>query len=275
MRCTPRAKIQVKHVALQRVMQSLKPFQGSGSFGGEADLDGTGNSLAALMANGNGDVRLSMAGGELSSVLTDLAGLEVGRAIYHYLTADKPTPIHCMVADMGLQQGLMSTKAFILDTGESNLTMTGNLNFHDETLDLKVETDAKHFSILSAKAPIGITGPMKHPSIGPDAGALAERGRPAAALGVLLTPVGALLATIELGGAERSTDCKGLIQQPNAAAAAAPRHPRQRTGQNSPMLSPRAERRKRQRDHSTMWSGRSSSSTSSSLMTRWRTDMPA
>jgi uncharacterized protein involved in outer membrane biogenesis len=232
-----KGSLELQHVDLKRIMQDLKPFKGTGIISGRADLDTVGNSPAAMLANGNGRASMSMTGGDLSALLADLGGLEVGRAVYRYLGANEQTPVHCMVADVGLEKGTLATKTFVLDTGEENLYLSGTMNFQSQTLDLKLTSEAKHFSVLSVKAPIDISGSMRNPSVAPDAAALAKRGVPAAVLGVLLTPVASLLATVQLGDDSSDTGCKDLVaavKKLEASEAKSPTPPMPPAGQAAP-----------------------------------------
>jgi hypothetical protein len=63
---------------------------------------------------------------------------------------------------------------------------------------MSLTTRSKGFSIGSLPGPIDITGPLGSPSIRPGAEIVARAGA-AAGLGVLLTPLGALLPTIQFG----------------------------------------------------------------------------
>lgn len=100
----------------------------------------------------------------------------------------------------------------MLDTEEANVTGKGSVNFRNETIDYQIKTEPKHFSIGSLPAPIDIRGRLKSPSIMPDPATVGVRGGIAAALGVLLTPLAALLPTIQLGLGE-DNDCGKLITE--------------------------------------------------------------
>jgi uncharacterized protein involved in outer membrane biogenesis len=106
--------------------------------------------------------------------------------------------VQCMVSDFVLTDGVVDTKSLLLATTEANILGTGTVNLTDETLNLKLDTEATHFSIGSLSTPINIGGTMKHPSVLPAAGPLAARAVPAVGLGILFPPL-ALLPTIRLG----------------------------------------------------------------------------
>jgi AsmA family protein len=207
-----KAAVDFRQVDLARLMAATHVFGGAGTIGGRLELNTTGNSMAKMMANGNGDVKLFMTGGDLSALLVNLSGLEFGNALISALGLPKRTPIRCMVADMPLQKGVLDTRMLLLDTEEANVTGKGSVNFRNETIDYQIKTEPKHFSIGSLPAPIDVRGRLKSPSIMPDPATVGVRGGIAAALGVLLTPLAALLPTIQLGLGE-DNDCGKLITE--------------------------------------------------------------
>ncbi len=186
-----------RHVDVSRLMSATQAFHGAGTISGIGNLDATGNSLAQLLGNGNGGLRLGMAGGDLSALLVNLSGLQFGNALLSALGVPERTQVECLVDDMALQHGILAIQALVLDTGEAIVNGAGAINLKTEAIDLQLRTDAKHFSIGSLPAPINIGGTLKSPSIRPGA-ELAARGGLAAGLGVLFAPL-ALLPTIQLG----------------------------------------------------------------------------
>jgi uncharacterized protein involved in outer membrane biogenesis len=182
----------------------------------------SGNSLAQLLGNGDGQLRLLMTGGDLSALLVDLSGLEFGNALLAALGMPKRAPVECMIADFSLQKGLLNTRTLLLVTKEANVHGTGWVNLRNETVDYKLNTKAAHFSIGSLHAPIDISGPLKSPRIRPEVGELAARGGTAGALTVLLPPL-ASLPTIEFGQDE-SRECTARISsvRPSERAKAVP-----------------------------------------------------
>jgi uncharacterized protein involved in outer membrane biogenesis len=150
-----------------------------------------------MLDNGNGELKLAMVGGDLSALLVDLSGLEFGKAVLSALGMPQRTQVECFITDAALRRGLVQLQAMILDTGETVVTGSGGANLRDETLDLHVKTDAKHFSIGSLPTPFNIGGTLKHPSILPGA-ELAVRGGLAAGLAAIFPPLAAL-PTIQFG----------------------------------------------------------------------------
>ncbi len=202
--------ISFKQVDVSRLMAATHTFQGQGTIGGEARIAGTGASLAQLLGHGNGEIKLFMNGGDLSALLIDLSGLEFGNALLSALGVPQRAQINCMISDFDLQQGILNTKAFLIGTGESNITGTGSVNLDKETLDLQIRTVATHFTIGSLPGPINIGGTLKSPSILPGT-EVAVRGGLAAGLGILFPPL-ALLPTIQLGLGQDNACAKTLAE---------------------------------------------------------------
>ncbi len=202
-------------------MAATRMFEGAGAIGGHMDIVTSGNSLAQMLGNGGGGLRLLMTGGDLSALLVNLSGLEFGNALLSALGMPKRTPIGCMIGDFSLQKGLFNTRTFLLVTKEAN----GSVNLRNETVNVKLNTEAAHFSIGSLHAPMNISGPLKSPSIRPELGELAARGGVAGALAVLMPPL-AILPTIEFGQDE-SRECAARISsvRPSERAKAAPAAP--------------------------------------------------
>lgn len=192
-----KADIAVQRVDVSRLMASTHLFQGAGKISGTGDIDGTGNSVAGLLANGDGELRLGMVGGNLSALLVNLSGLEFTNALLSAMGLPERTNVECLISDSPLRNGNLNIRTFILDTGEAIVHLLGGVDLRNETLDLSLRTDAKHFTIGSLPTPIEVAGPLKRPSIRPG-GELVARGGAAIGLGVLFPPL-AVLPTIQFG----------------------------------------------------------------------------
>jgi uncharacterized protein involved in outer membrane biogenesis len=194
-----RSDLGVQRVDLGRLLAATGVTNGSGTIGGRAVIDSTGDSVATFAGNGDGSVQLVMSGGgDLSSLLVDISGFEFGNTLLSALGIPRRDQIECFVGDWGLRHGLLSTRTMILNTSDNIVQGSGDVNLRNETVDYKLKTEAKHFSIGTLPSPIAITGPFKDPSIRPEILPLAARGGAAVALAFLFPPA-ALLPTIQFG----------------------------------------------------------------------------
>lgn len=205
------ADVDVRHLDLARAMRATQTFGGSGTVGGIARLSATGNSVASFLADGDGELILIMTGGDLSAVLVSLSGLQFGNALISALGLPERLQVRCAVVAMPLVDGVLDTRVAVIDTESDNILGDGAIDLGSERLDYSIRTVAKRPAVGSAPAPIRITGPLKSPAIAPGAEA-AARGGLAALLGTVLTPLAALIPTIQLGVGE-DTDCGELIHR--------------------------------------------------------------
>jgi AsmA family protein len=139
-----------------------------------------------------------MSGGDLSALRIDLSGLELGKAILSALGVPTRTPVECMIADFALRDGIVTTRALLVDTGEALISGQGEIDLKSQTIDFQASSHSKNFSVGNLPTPIRVSGTLKHPSIGIGIAPLAVRGGLAVALGFLAAPL-AVLPTIELG----------------------------------------------------------------------------
>lgn len=221
-----KADIDFRHVDFQRLMQSTNGvLKGLGVIGGRWIIDGTGNSMAQILAHSNGDLKLFMGSGDLSAIVVNAAGLDVGGTLLSLLGMPKTAQVNCMVSDFALQNGVLDTRALVLDTDQGNIYGKGNIDLRDEGIAYQITEESKHFSIGALHAPIDITGTFKHPQVLPEGKALGTRLGVAAALTAVFPPAG-LLSTIQLG-LGKDHNCSALIaaaqqQQPISPQAAGP-----------------------------------------------------
>jgi uncharacterized protein involved in outer membrane biogenesis len=206
-----RADVAMQRIDLSRMLKATNLVGGSGVFGGRAVLDTTGNSVATMLANGNGSVQLTMAGGgDISALLVDLSGMQLGNALLAALGLPQRDKIECFVADFGLRQGELQTRALLLDTTSNITSGAGTINMRTEALNYQIRTESKHFTIGALPAPISITGSFKDLSAMPNITRLALRGGAAVGLGVLFPPA-AVLPTIQFG-VGNDHRCEALIR---------------------------------------------------------------
>lgn len=209
------ADVDFRKLDVSHMLKKATVFNGDGKIGGLLRIDSKGNSVADMLGSGNGEMKLFMSGGDVSGLLVNLMGLDLGNSLRSALGIPRRAELHCMVADFSMKQGQVDTKTMLIDTTEANIIGNGQINLRDELIDYQLKTEPKHMNIGSIAAPIHIKGKLQDPSIGPDAASLTVRGASALALGVLLTPVAALIPTIQLGLGE-DNDCVALLKSVGA-----------------------------------------------------------
>ena len=213
-------RLAVRAVQVSRLFPTIENTQSSvGKVSGQFDLKGRGNSTAQILASASGDVAVLVGKGQLSNILLEFIGLDGGEVIKFLLRGDRNVELRCGAAAFDVKQGLMTSKVIVLDTSDTVINGSGQINLANETLDLVLRPEPKDGSILSLRSPLKVGGTFGSPTAGPDKAALAGRGALALALG-LINPLLALAATIESGPGV-DADC--------GAALSAAANPRART----------------------------------------------
>lgn len=229
-----KADIKIRKVRLKRLLAETRFEQESdGMFFGQIILDTTGNSVAAMLGHGNGDITLLMEQGRISNLLMELVGLDVAESLGFMLTKDKSTGVRCIIGNFKVNKGLMKTAPFVVDTVDTNINITGQVDLGKETTDLRLNANPKDISILSARVPLLVKGSLKSPSVTPDPTRLAAKGAASAVLGALLTPIAAIIPWIDWGLGEDSA-CHVMIDEAMADDAAAPKTPKKRFAKKAP-----------------------------------------
>ncbi|EST15513.1 hypothetical protein EDP1_1969 [Pseudomonas putida S610] len=209
-----RARLTARGFKLKQLFPSFAPMQSSfGELNGDADITGSGNSVAALLGSANGDLRMLVNDGAISRSLMEIAGLNVGNYIVDKLFGDEDVKINCAAADVGIKDGLASTRLFIFDTENAIIYINGTANFANERLDLKITPESKGLRLFSLRSPLYVRGAFAKPSAGVQAVPLALRGAGMVALGVVAGPAAGLLALIAPSSGDDPNQCTPLLQQ--------------------------------------------------------------
>jgi uncharacterized protein involved in outer membrane biogenesis len=160
-----------------------------------------------------------MGKGEISNILLEYMGLDGGEIIKFLLRGDRNVQLRCAAAAFDVKQGLMTSRAIVLDTSDTVINGHGQVSLANETLDIILDPAPKDRSILSLRSPLRIGGTFAAPSAGPDKGALAGRVGMALVLAAI-NPLLALAATVETGPGQ-DADCRAVLAEaakPKAAS---------------------------------------------------------
>lgn len=215
-------RLGARHLKLKQLFPEFAPMQTSfGEINGDADLTLVGNSVAALLGNANGELKLLMNDGAISKTLLETAGLNVGNIVIGKLFGDKTVKINCAASDLVATDGLFDARLFVFDTEDATINVTGTVNMRSEAMNLDVVPHTKGFRIFSLRSPLYVKGTLKDPHVGVQPGPLILRGGGAVALGVVAAPVAALLALVSPNrDSEGENTCRTVLQQMNRPSRA-------------------------------------------------------
>ena len=212
-------RLDVRALQLNRLFPAVESTKaGFGKFSGQFNLTGRGNSVAQMLGSASGDVAILMGKGEISNILLEFMGLDGGEVIKFLVRGDKTVQLRCAAAAFDVKQGLMTSRAIVLDTSDTVITGQGQISLANETLDLLFKPQPKDVSVLSLRSPLRIGGTFAKATAGPEGSALAGRVGIALVLAAI-NPLLALAATVETGPGE-DADCAAVLSKAAQPATA-------------------------------------------------------
>jgi len=194
-------RAQIRLAARKIVLDKLFPTfrlnsANIGQISTELDLAGSGNSVAGMLATADGQVRLAVAGGEVSKLMMEMAGLHVLEIVTLKIAGDQRIKIRCGMADFRVRNGVMHAERLLFDTAISNVGGSGEIDFGQEKLDLTLLPKSKETSLIALRSPIYVRGNFARPVVEVDKGRIAARSVGALALGIA-NPLLALAPLVE------------------------------------------------------------------------------
>ncbi|MGV7185112.1 AsmA family protein, partial [Xanthomonas axonopodis] len=152
---TTQLKASIRGIRLDQLFpDATLAKQASGAIGGELDLRGRGNSIAAMLGSADGSIGVGMGRGHVGNLIMELAGLDIAESLKYLLTKDRQIPVRCIFGDFGVQDGLMQSRALAFDSTDTIIVGEGNISLKNETLDLLLRPRPKDRSILSLRSPL-------------------------------------------------------------------------------------------------------------------------
>jgi len=182
-----------------------------GTLGGRAKLDMKGNSVANMLGTADGEAALIMDGGNISELVLRLSNLDIANSLARLVGGDKETRINCFIGNMNAKNGRFEIQEAVLDTTKVHVKAQGHINMSQESMNLRLESKAKDFSLASLRGPVDIGGTFKSPELRPALDEVATRGGLAVALGSVTAGLAALIPLLDLGE-EVPSNCAGLIE---------------------------------------------------------------
>jgi uncharacterized protein involved in outer membrane biogenesis len=177
-----------------------------GTFSGEINLFGTGDSIRRAMASSNGSIQALLDEGAISRRTLELIGLDLLNYIF---ASDEAVATVCGVADITVTDGIGEAGTLLIVTPGSQIQGAGTFDFRRERFDLQVQARDASPNIGSLGGPINVGGAFRDPEISP-ADETYLRGLASVALGVFLTPLAALLGTVQIDTVEGGV-CERLL----------------------------------------------------------------
>ena len=116
-----------------------------------------------------------------------------------------------------VRDGVAAADPILIDTDKNVMTATGGFSFKDESLDMNFRADGKKFSLFSGQSPVGIKGYFAQPGINIISPQLLTRGGVGLGLGLVASPLAAVLAFVDVGDAKAAA-CGPVLAGAQASA---------------------------------------------------------
>jgi uncharacterized protein involved in outer membrane biogenesis len=144
------------------IQQEKKRFEARADI--DVSLSTSGLNPHELASNSEGRIYITMQNGKVSAALIDLVFADIAGWVWTKTKGRKFDDFDCGVADYSIEQGIISTTAFILDTENATITGGGTIDLGGEKIEYVLLPKKK--SLLVRKAdPVKIKGPLNDPEV--------------------------------------------------------------------------------------------------------------
>jgi uncharacterized protein involved in outer membrane biogenesis len=184
-----------------------------GTLVGRAVLTGRGRSIHEVASTAQGTMSFVVPHGDIRSAFAELLGIDAARGLGLILTGNQEkTGIRCGVANFKAEGGVFAAQDIVIDTDKILILGKGEIDMGPEAIDLTLSGQPKKFRFFRIKSPVQIGGTFEKPKVGLKPGNTPGEVAIATALGVLATPLAAVLGFIDPGLA-KDQDCGALIAE--------------------------------------------------------------
>jgi len=181
-------------------------------------ITGRGSSLHQVAASANGAVTAVLPHGAIRAALAELTGIDL-RGLGLLLTkSTEETTVRCGVASFAAHDGTLTAQSLVVDTDRVLIIGSGQIHLDSEALDLTILGHPKGVRLFRLRLPVYARGTLARPSI--EIGGRTSAQTAKAALGVVLTPLAAVLSFVD-PGLSKNADCAALLATVNANDAQA------------------------------------------------------
>ena len=184
-----------------------------GTMDGRIKLHGSGGSVHKFASSADGSLSIVVPHGQIRAALAELMGINVARGLGLLLTKNQQqSELRCGVAAFQAEQGHLYARTIVMDTTNVLVTGRGGVDLRNERLDVALQGNPKKFRLLHLHSPVKLEGTLESPKVGIDTEKTLLQAGEGTVLGVLLSPIAAVLAFIDVGLA-KNADCSALLAQ--------------------------------------------------------------
>jgi uncharacterized protein involved in outer membrane biogenesis len=176
----------LRHVDVGRMLRQLKARRVlEGDLDADLDLQGSGRSMAELMAGLNGKTCVAVGAGRIHKEYVRFLETDLGAGVSRLFSSDEENTnyreFNCFVNGFHIQDGLAEVTALVLDTEHTSVIGEGRINLRTEQLDLSLKPFPKkgietglfgklNLSFGALAKPLKLEGTMAEPTCRLDPG---------------------------------------------------------------------------------------------------------
>lgn len=190
----------------------------TGTLKARAQLEGAGNSVHESLANANGRIAIILPQGSLWARNVQLSELDIGTFVWKLWEKKlkDPVEINCGLVAFTVRDGIAAADPILINTRKNVILGRGGFSFRNEAVDVRIRADGKKFSLFSGQSPVGIGGYFAQPRLDVISPQLIARGAAGIGLGVVASPLAAVLAFVDIGDAKAAA-CGPVLSAATAA----------------------------------------------------------
>lgn len=141
-----------------------------GRFSVHVDVNSRAQRLSEILRHGSGQIDFSVWPENLKADVFDMWAVNVLVALLPTLDPDNVSKVNCAVGRFKLDNGKLNQQQLVIDTSQMRVMGTSSASFADETLQLRLQPQAKSAQFLSLAIPIEVRGTFTEFSVGPNPG---------------------------------------------------------------------------------------------------------
>ena len=131
------------------------------------ELRGSGDSVAAILGNLDGNVAVAVSHGEIPTGYVDRLVSDLSALIMPWARPPKRVEIVCAIAEFTIERGVARSQALMFDTERLTLRGAGEVDLANETLRLRLAPRPRNHRLLSLATDLTLTGPLSRPQAFP------------------------------------------------------------------------------------------------------------
>lgn len=202
------AQLSFRGLDLGRLAAAMGGDSGAvdGRFGGTAALHATGRTTADMLPTLGGRVLVYAEQGTIRRSLVSRISADLTRILVQ--DGAGHADIVCLAGEMTIDDAMGTIRGLVLHTQDATIGIGGRVDLLERTLDVTLQGEPRGFSFFDLDAPVRLYGPWRDPQVSVDASPLITQGGIAALLGMIASPMAALIPMIGLGDSG-SSPCVG------------------------------------------------------------------